>query len=360
MVAAKSIPLFKQSESFDESYAGVYLGKTMTYKLPFFLDTDKLLNPHIVGIGMTGSGKTYFMKSYIIKFRFMVGGRVLVLDWNGEYNELVGFLDGKIIRVEDENLPEFDINSDVLSINLAKIKNDSKRVVMARKVVDYIIRFMHNMPIDDRQKRIFLIDEAWRALGKENNLGQLFREGRKYGFSMMASTQLVSDINNEILANAGAVFIFRMQNADDHSTLIDSGIVSGANRNVLSSLSIGNCIVRLAYKNQGQAPSEIVIRRIDGISTSVYVVKGGKMQIKVPNGRFSDITEDIIGNPETRGKLIAYIEANGRSVDLAGMMRFLAKNDVPRSDIVTYFRLLGFDDLTIVMEYESLKAAVIQ
>ncbi len=358
--AVKPLCIFNPSEQEGENGEGIYIGKTQLYRIPFFLDTDRLLNPHIVTLGMTGSGKTYFMKSYLIKFMLGGKGSILILDWNGEYDELVSFLDGKTIELKDRDIPDFDVATDgLLSINLSKAKDDAVRRDIARQVVDFMIESMHSMPISGKKKRIFLVDEAWRALGDNNRLGQLFREGRKYGFSIMVSTQLAKDVNNEVLANAGAILVFRLQNADDYSTLIGSGIITNELQERLSDLGIGSCAVRLAYKDDTARRAEVFIRRIDGVSTSVYTIKGDKMQIKVSSKRFSEVTGSLIGDSGVRAKLANFVEANDRNLDLGGLVKFLGKNGLKRADIITYLRLLGLDDLTIINAYESTKGIVL-
>ena len=82
-----------------QSKTGIYIGNTRIYRTPFCLDAAKLVNPHLVVLGMSGSGKTYFLKGIIARSRMYNSSKVLVIDWNGEYNELVSFLNGKTLRL---------------------------------------------------------------------------------------------------------------------------------------------------------------------------------------------------------------------------------------------------------------------
>src|SRR5208283_4170607 len=91
--ASGAIAPFRQSESFT-SVSGTYIGKTKTYGLPYFLDTDDALNGHMTVLGMTGSGKTYFLKSYVTRLSLKKDCSLLIMDWNGEYNDLMEYLDG--------------------------------------------------------------------------------------------------------------------------------------------------------------------------------------------------------------------------------------------------------------------------
>ena len=70
--------------------------------------------------------------------------------------------------------------------------------------------------IPKNSERMIVLDETWRLVRNSEEVGILFREGRKYGFSVIVATQLASDISNEVLSNAASVFLFRMQNDSDY------------------------------------------------------------------------------------------------------------------------------------------------
>lgn len=360
--ASKSLCFVHDSEPVQES--GVYIGKTNIYKRPFFLETGDLLNPHIIAVGMTGSGKTYFLKSYIIRSRLVKEASVFIIDWNGEYDEVVEFLDGTVARPavgEDgvvlvpELIPLLD---GAHSVSLAGLADDAKRKRSAISIMEHLIETMHSMPISVQKTRIVLLDEAWKMLGDSKSLGQLFREGRKYGFNVVVATQLVKDVNNEMLANSGCALIFRLQNDDDYSTLVDTGIISAEQKDQLPSLAIGNCFVHLAHKSGGIAAETFFIKKIDGFQTSVYTIKGDNMQfIKISSEQFHRVTEKFLP-AGVRAGIVNYVEANDRSVDLIGVLRFLVKCGVKRRDVVVYLRVFGISDIEIAKAYEEMESGI--
>ena len=60
-LVAGNVCIDSMSEPQAESNkVGVYLGNTWIYRTPFYLDTTKLVNPHIIVLGMSGSGKKVF------------------------------------------------------------------------------------------------------------------------------------------------------------------------------------------------------------------------------------------------------------------------------------------------------------
>ena len=332
-----------------DSGNGIYLGRTSVYKAPFFLDQSSLVNPHVAAIGMTGSGKTYFLKSYIIRSVLFCGAKLFVLDWTGEYGETIALLSG----VEHQGVSELDMGrmlDDVCSVNLLHLRGDAERKNAAVAIMKSIIETMHNMPISSKQSRIILLDEAWKMVGDAAGLGQLFREGRKFGFHIVVATQLVKDISNEILSNTASVFVFRLQNGDDCSVLVDSGIIRDEQRSVLPALPVGSCMVRLASKEGRQ--SCFTVKKIAGIMTSIFNIHGDGMQIRVSSQQFRNAAESAFDR-QLSAKIMAFAEANERSIDLNGLIKLLVSNGAKRPDIVVHLRLLGFDDMAIVKAYSS-------
>lgn len=431
-----AVCLYRMSEPEPKSTQGVYLGKTSIYKMPFYLDGQSLLNPHIAIIGMSGSGKSYFLKSFAAKSVIHNRARMLTIDWNDEYRELVEFLSGETLsfgkdfkinvmetysnalggasnvtelidsmigleqaqkanlngiilelfaeggqrnlksliskaRMEDHALAsrllqldgnpffadrtEFDMGKvldGVYSINLSGIRDSSQRAELVRFVLRLVIDCMHRMEIGSGEQRILVLDESWRLLKNSDEVGILYREGRKYGISVVSATQMASDINNEIVANSGCLAVFKLQSEQDYAILEGTGIIDTAGRAVLGSFGTGGCMLCLAPKAGASGSSRFCIERISGMEFGRIRISGGSMKHEISYAKFLGVT-DLLDRGLLRDKITSFVLQNRKSIDVPSFVRFLTKAGMDRPAIVCYLRELGLDDLTIVSSYEK-------
>ncbi len=88
---------------------GVYIGKTRFLHTPVFWDPAKLINPHIAILGITGSGKSYTVKTFLTRASLIWNTNAVILDWVGEYREWVRQAGGRIIDLSKEQLNILDL-----------------------------------------------------------------------------------------------------------------------------------------------------------------------------------------------------------------------------------------------------------
>lgn len=88
---------------------GVYLGKTRYLHSPVFWDHRKLINPHIAVVGITGSGKSYLVKTFLTRAAINWNTNAIILDWVGEYDKWVRQAGGKVIDLGKERLNLLDL-----------------------------------------------------------------------------------------------------------------------------------------------------------------------------------------------------------------------------------------------------------
>jgi hypothetical protein len=442
-LASRAIYLGGMSEPcLAENNEGVYVGRSNIYKIPYFLDLDMLLNKNIAILGMSGSGKSYFLKSFIIRSALQRKSSVLIIDWNNEYNDTISFIGGKTLVVgrslrinifdmydlknlknirnisdtigyslnlnDEENyaiynsilflssnktLHEMNLSylinqlskgngelskrlsrkllqlkehpmfadmtnfsfkellSGVVNIDFSMLRDDVQRSEISKSVLSVIIELMHRIDIGTSNKRpekMIVLDEAWRLIKNSEDVGVLFREGRKYGFCVIVATQLVNDINNEVLSNAACLVLFRLQNDNDYRLLLDSGVITEREKRRISHLPVGSCLFAIALKDGNNKVSKFFIGSTDGISTQFYNIKSGKMQNRISNKSFLEATKKLQVDNKTKELIVNFLNQNNNEIDDIRLVDFMIGLNVKRYEIFYYLRLLGLKDVEIV------------
>lgn len=88
---------------------GVRVGRTRHWEVPYSWSFSGLTNPHIAVTGMSGSGKSFFVKSFLTRANAAWGTKALILDWSGEYVPWVRQAGGTVIRLGVESLNLLDL-----------------------------------------------------------------------------------------------------------------------------------------------------------------------------------------------------------------------------------------------------------
>ncbi len=81
----------------NDPYKAIFIGTTNIFKVPFSWTFDNLTNPHIAVVGITGSGKSYFVKTFLIRANYIWDTNAVIIDWASEYKAWVKQSGGVIV-----------------------------------------------------------------------------------------------------------------------------------------------------------------------------------------------------------------------------------------------------------------------
>lgn len=75
----------------------IFVGITKLFGVPFTWSFATLTNPHISVVGITGSGKSFFVKTFLTRASYIWNTNAIIIDWAGEYISWVKQSGGKVI-----------------------------------------------------------------------------------------------------------------------------------------------------------------------------------------------------------------------------------------------------------------------
>src|SRR5271170_7080450 len=88
----------------------IFIGTTRRFEVPFTWTFSTLTNPHISVVGITGSGKSFFVKTFLVRASYVWGTNALIIDWAGEYKAWVKQSGGTIVSLgKGDNLNMMDL-----------------------------------------------------------------------------------------------------------------------------------------------------------------------------------------------------------------------------------------------------------
>ncbi len=82
-----------------EPLKAIFIGTTKIFKVPFSWSFANLTNPHIAVVGITGAGKSYFVKTFLIRASYIWNTNAVIIDWASEYKAWVRQSGGTIISL---------------------------------------------------------------------------------------------------------------------------------------------------------------------------------------------------------------------------------------------------------------------
>ncbi len=83
----------------NDPFQSIYIGITKIFKIPFSWSFLNLTNPHICVVGITGAGKSYFVKTLLIRASYIWNSNAIIIDWAGEYKAWVKQSGGIVVSL---------------------------------------------------------------------------------------------------------------------------------------------------------------------------------------------------------------------------------------------------------------------
>jgi type IV secretory pathway VirB4 component len=80
-------------------FQSIYVGTTKIFKVPFTWSFLNLTNPHIAVVGITGAGKSFFVKTLLIRASYIWNTNAVIIDWAGEYRAWVKQSGGIVVSL---------------------------------------------------------------------------------------------------------------------------------------------------------------------------------------------------------------------------------------------------------------------
>jgi DNA helicase HerA-like ATPase len=84
---------------FSDPLNSIYVGRTKIFNAPFYWTYQNVANPHIAVVGISGSGKSYFVKTFLLRASYVWNTNALVIDWAGEYKDWVKEANGSVLAL---------------------------------------------------------------------------------------------------------------------------------------------------------------------------------------------------------------------------------------------------------------------
>ena len=321
---------------------GVFVGVGRACLAPFFLDPGLLINPHVFILGMSGGGKTFLMRSLLLRMHAGPGNELVVIDLTGEYGMAAG------LQTDDERNaldPISYVGEDGFRIAYFCLGDlpEKEKVEAAREILGEVSARMRRRPIGQGPMMFVLLDEAWKLLREENSLRIILREGRKYRVGLMMASQMVEDMELPMLSGSGALFIFRMQNRASLDRLARNYGLGREDIETVQNLSVGSC---MAIQVRGSGRREVVVlERVAGAGTVRYVgIGSGRMVVEVAEGELFRKVKGLCKDDPSG--LLGEI-SSGMTVELHVLMARLIGLGADRRKVLAAMRELGMEDYEI-------------
>jgi hypothetical protein len=142
---------------------------------------------------------------------------------------------------------------------------DIEKKLVTHSVVQRIIE---EFQVQDKIKLYIALDDAYQAIvnygSRETNITKVVREGRKYGFGLLISTQLLDDLPSAIVANTSVKFVLSYHEPMALRKIQEMLVLTEIEKKILHRLPVGNCLLfdQNAIQNGKPNPAYLEVDKI--------------------------------------------------------------------------------------------------
>ncbi|MGI0100542.1 MAG: ATP-binding protein [Candidatus Micrarchaeaceae archaeon] len=107
----------------------IYIGTTKIFNVPFTWSYINITNPHIAVVGITGAGKSYFVKTLLVRANYVWGTNAIIIDFAGEYKAWVKQSGGTIVSLGKGDY----IN--IMDLSMMKPLDRTKQIMVSLEIL---------------------------------------------------------------------------------------------------------------------------------------------------------------------------------------------------------------------------------
>lgn len=132
----------------------IFIGITKLFSVPFTWTFASLTNPHIAVVGITGAGKSFFVKTFLARASYVWNTNAIIIDWAGEYKAWVKQSGGTIISLGKGDY------LNILDLSGMRPLDRSKQIVSALEILTDIGEYP-----EQRRLTMEAIEQAYTNFG---------------------------------------------------------------------------------------------------------------------------------------------------------------------------------------------------
>ena len=243
----------------------------------------------------------------------------------GDYNRYFGQEEDQnfIKKYNESNNPNNSNTNQITIVDVSQLPFEVLETItgiLGRIILEFVANFLPEQrgkfPI------VIVLEEAQNYIAEEKEsiaktvFERIAREGRKYGLSLVVSSQRPSELSKTVLSQCNSFIIHRLQNPEDQKYV--RGLISSANADLLEQLPIipqqhaiitGDCV---------RTPIQV---RIDDVNPTPnshnpkFIENWINRNEKITDGIYKDTCNKWIGKTEEQGPQITTLTTASVEVD---------------------------------------------